>query len=143
MPDKLTETLVEALKLAMASPAEQRLYRSGKLAGLFASRAGVSGEAAGRALREQLLEVVRVETKGKTAIEWVRLTPQGLNFVYEHDSPLRLLEEIADLLHTTREGMPLWMTQIQQQWRTAGERLAADVRQLAQRIEALTVRVDE
>jgi hypothetical protein len=143
MADKVTEILVEALKQAMAVTDEQRLYRSGKLAGLFPSRTGASADAAGRALREQFLEVVRVETKGKTAIEWVRITPQGLNFVYDQESPVRVLEEVADLLHTTREGLPLWMTQMQQEWRTAGERLAAEVRQLAQRLDALTRRVEE
>lgn len=143
MPDKITEVLVDALKQAMAVPDEQRLYRSGKLAGLFPSRAGASAEAATRALNDKLLEVSRIETKGKTAIEWVRLTPHGLNFVYEHESPLRVLEEVRDLLHVTREGMPLWMTKIQQEWNAAGERLADDVRQLAQRLDALTRRVDE
>jgi hypothetical protein len=143
MADKVTEILVEALKQAMAVTDEQRLYRSGKLTGLFPSRTGAAAEAAGRALSEQLLEVTRVETKGKTAIEWVRITPQGLNFVYDRESPIRVLEEVADLLHTTREGLPLWMTQMQQEWRTAGERLAAEVRQLAQRVDALTHRVEE
>lgn len=143
MPDKITEILVDALKQAMAVPEEQRLYRSGKLTGLFPSRTGGSGEAAARALNDRLIEVVRVETKGKTAIEWVRLTPQGLSYVYEQENPIRVLEEVRDLLSTTREGMPLWMTQIQQDWQAAGERLAADVRQLAQRLDALTRRVDE
>src|SRR5690349_7939914 len=59
--DKLTETLVDALKLALAEPGEQPLFKSGKLAGLFASRVGVNAEAAARALEERLLEVVRTE----------------------------------------------------------------------------------
>ena len=47
--DKATDILVEALKLAAAEPGEQRLYKSGKLEGLFASRSGQSAEAAARA----------------------------------------------------------------------------------------------
>src|SRR2546421_715129 len=52
--DKEIEALVDALKLALAEPGEQRLYKSGKLDGLFAGRVGVNGEAAARALREKV-----------------------------------------------------------------------------------------
>ena len=68
---KLTQALVEALKQALSDSAEHRLFRSGKLAGLFAGRAGVNAEAAAQALRDGLLEVTRTETKGKTTTEWV------------------------------------------------------------------------
>ena len=40
--DKLTEVLLEALKQALAEPGEQRLFRSGKLPGLFSSRSGTA-----------------------------------------------------------------------------------------------------
>src|SRR5262249_31165129 len=75
--DRVEDTLIAALKAALAEPGEQRLYRSGKLPGLFATRSGANAEAAGRALRDGLLEVVRTETKGKLSVEWVRLTPAG------------------------------------------------------------------
>src|SRR5579872_663098 len=70
--DKVTETLLEALKRGLARPGEHRLYKSGKLDGLFPGRAGAGGEAAARALREGLIETARTETKGKTVIDWVR-----------------------------------------------------------------------
>ena len=63
--DRVTEALLEALRLALCTPGEQRLYKSGKLDGLFPGRAGVNGEAAARTLREGLLEVTRTETRGK------------------------------------------------------------------------------
>ena len=85
--DRVMEVLLQALKSAQARPEEQRLYRSGKLAGLFGSRVGPSGEAAARALREGLLEVVRTETKGKTVLDWVRLTPAGVEFIHDNESP--------------------------------------------------------
>src|SRR3954452_12143973 len=51
MPDRVTEVLTAALKQALADhPAEQRLYKSGKLEGLFPGRGGAGGEAAARAL---------------------------------------------------------------------------------------------
>jgi hypothetical protein len=143
MADKITEALLEALKQALAAPAEQRLYRSGKLPGLFASRSGANAEAASRALRDGLLEVAHTETKGKTAIEWVRITPGGVDFVHEHESPVRVLEELRDTLQMTREGMPVWVLQMQQELREAGSRLADNVQRLSQRLDALSRRVDE
>ena len=67
--DKATEALIDALKQCLADPAEQRLFKTGKLDGLFASRGGANSEAAARAVQEGLLEVVRTETKGKTTID--------------------------------------------------------------------------
>lgn len=143
MADKTTETLLEALKQALAQPAEQRLYRSGKLPGLFAGRSGTSAEAAGRALKEGLLEVSRTETKGKTVAEWVRITPRGVDFVHEHESPVRVLEELRDTLQMTREGIPVWVLQLQQELRDAGSKLVENVERLSQRFDVLSRRVDE
>src|SRR5439155_25136611 len=78
--DKVMETLLEALKQALAEGGEQRLYRSGKLPGLFAGRGGLNAEAAARAVRDGLLEVVRTESRGKVTTEWARLTPRGVAF---------------------------------------------------------------
>src|SRR5262249_26176744 len=82
--DKVTPILIEALRQAAAEAGEQRLYKSGKLSGLFPGRAGANAEAAAQALRDGLLEVVRTETKGKTTIEWVRVTPKGVEFLHNH-----------------------------------------------------------
>ncbi len=49
MSDRTTELLLDALKRALAAPGEQRLYKSGKLEGLFPSRTGSAAEAAERA----------------------------------------------------------------------------------------------
>lgn len=141
--DKVTLALLEALKQSLAQPGEQRLYRSGKLAGLFAGRGGANGDAAARALREGLLEVVRTETKGKATFEWVRLTPAGVNFIHDHESPVRVLEELRTILQLTREGMPGWLEQMRQEVQALGGRLAEDVQRLMQRLDALSQRVDE
>src|SRR5438309_354876 len=82
-------------------PGEQRLFRSGKLPGLFPGRGGPSAEAATRALHEGLLEVVRTEAKGKTSTEWVRLTPRGVDFLHDHESPARVLEELRQVLQAS------------------------------------------
>src|SRR6185369_5030455 len=89
-----TELLLEALKAAIVNRCEHRLFRSGKLAGLFPSRAGTSSEAALLAVREGLLEVARTETRGKIVTEWVRATPKAVSFVHDHDSPKSVLKEL-------------------------------------------------
>src|SRR5438094_807656 len=102
MSDKANQTLVDALKQALAEPTEQPLYKSGKLDGLFAGRVGVNGEAASLALRDGLLEVVRTETKGKLTIEWVRPTPRAVEFLQQHDSPIQALKDLQAILQTNR-----------------------------------------
>src|SRR5262245_30501200 len=101
-----TELLLDGLKAAINTPGEHRLFRSGKLAGLFPSRAGLSAEAAVLAVRTGLLETVRSETRGKAVTEWVRVTPRAVAFVHEHDSPKSVLRELKDVLDATRSGGP-------------------------------------
>ena len=43
--DKVTDALIDALKLALAGPTEQRLFKSGKLEGLFSGRTGINADA--------------------------------------------------------------------------------------------------
>ncbi len=68
--ERTTQILVEALHQALARGDEQRLYKSGKLEGLFPRRTGAAGDAAALALRDGLLEPLRTETKGKTTIRY-------------------------------------------------------------------------
>src|SRR3954466_9682026 len=131
--DRISEALLHALRQALAGDAgprdgEQRLYRAGKLAGLFPGRAGSNGKAAAQALREGLLEVVRTETRGKTCIEWVRLTPQGVDFLHEHESPLRALEELRAVLKSNREAVPVWLESMRQELRQLSDRLEETAR---------------
>jgi AcrR family transcriptional regulator len=141
--DKVTLTLVDALEQARAGAVEQRLYKSGKLAGLFPGRTGVGGEAATRALREGLLEVVRTETKGKTIIEWARLTPRGVNFLKDHESPERILEELRSALQTAREGIPAWQAEMRLNLQALAERITQDGQRYLQSLEALSRRVED
>jgi hypothetical protein len=141
--DRVFDTLVEALKQALAAPGEQRLFRSGKLPGLFASRAGVNAEAAGRALRDGLLEVLRTEAKGKTVTEWVRLTPKGVDFLHSHESPVRALEELYGVLKTTQDNIPVWMADLRRRLQELGTQLTEEVLNWTHRLEALSRRVEE
>lgn len=144
MTDRVTDVLNAALKEALVDPtAEHRLYKSGKLDGLFPGRGGVGGEAAARALAEGLLEPVRTETKGKTTIEWVRLTPRGVEYVGECESPAAALHGLRDALRANQQAVPIWLADMRATLRALDERLATDAQKWQQRLDALTRRVEE
>jgi hypothetical protein len=143
MIDKATETLLDALKKAMLAPGEQRLFKSGKLDGLFPGKAGLNAAAAAQAIRDNLLEVARTETKGKTTIEWVRLTPKGVELVHHHESPTRAMDELQDALHITLDGVPVWMAGVRQELQALGQRLTDEVQNVCHRLEVLSQRVAE
>ena len=143
MADKVTQILLDALKTAIAEPGEQRLFRSGKLPGLFGGRSGINGEAAARALGEGMLEVVRSETKGKLGVDWVRPTPRGVHFVHEHESPLRALEDLRELLKVSREGLPLWLAEMRRDLAALGTRLSAESERWTHRLETISQRIEE
>jgi hypothetical protein len=50
--DKVTETLLDALRQALAESREQLLFKIGKQPGLFAGKSGANSEASARALRD-------------------------------------------------------------------------------------------
>src|SRR5580698_3371125 len=110
-----TELLLDALKTAIATPGEHRLFRSGKLRGLFYSKVGLAMEASLVALRERLLETVRTEVKGKIIIEWVQATPKAMTFIDENDSAKSILRELKGVLATTRAGIPQWLMDVKQE----------------------------
>jgi hypothetical protein len=141
--DKITEILVEALRQALAEPGEQRLFKSGKLTGLFPGRGGANAAAAARALQESLLEIVRTEVKGKTTLEWVRITPHGVDFLHSHESPVRALEELRAALQTTQQGVPVWLADMHRDLQALSGRLTLEVQRLTHRLEALSQRVEE
>jgi hypothetical protein len=141
--EKVTQALLEALRLALAAGAEQRLYRSGKLDGLFPSRAGAAGEAAQQALRANLLEVVRTEARGKVELDWVRLTPAGVDYLHEHESPVAALHELRAALRANQQAVPLWLGEMHGTLREVGERLSGDAGRWERRLSALERRVDE
>lgn len=143
MNDKANESLVEALRRAMAEPREQRLFRSGKLAGLFPSRGGANSEAAMRALHDGLLEVIRTDTRGKTATEWVRLTPQGVSFLHEHDSPVQALTELRELLEGAQNALPGWLAGMQQDLQKLSITLTENAEHWSSHLQALSGRVEE
>ncbi|MCI0376915.1 MAG: hypothetical protein L0215_04870 [Gemmataceae bacterium] len=140
--DKVTGILVEALRLGVEG-GEQRLYRAGKVPGLFAARNSLTAEIAARALDDGLLEMVRSETKGKTTTEWVRVTPIGVAFLLEHDSPVKVLDELRGFLQTSQDGIPIWVADFQRQLVQLSQRVTGEVEAMGRRLEVLAGRVME
>lgn len=140
--DRVTDVLLEALRQALAEGGEQRLYRGGKLAGLFPARIGAAGEAASQALRDGLIEVVRTETKGRTVIEWVRLTPRGVEYLHQQESPLAALRELRHVLAVNGEALPAWLAEMKVSLGEVAERVEREARRWGERLDALSRRVD-
>jgi hypothetical protein len=141
--NRVQEIVIEALQQALAVSAEVRLYKSGKLDGLFAGRAGVNGDAAALALRDGLLEVSRTETKGKANIEWVRLTPRGVEFLHEHQSPVRALHDLRETLRHNQDAVPEWLADMRTGLKALDEQLTAEAEQWTRRLDALARRLED
>jgi hypothetical protein len=141
--DRVRDALLDALGRALTAGGEHRLFKAGKLDGLFAARAGASGEAASRALADGLLERARLEVKGKTEIEWVRVTPRGVEYLHEHESPVRALHELQTTLRANQNAIPVWLDQMQAALRRMSEQLTADAGRWVEQLQALDRRVGE
>lgn len=141
--EKITIALLEGLRLALADPNEHRLFKSGKLDGLFPSKSGITGDAASEAVRAGYLETVRSEEKGKIRIDWVRLSPKGVEFIHRHDSPRVVLGEMKEMLHDARLGAPKFLESMLDQLHTLGKSFAEEMQTYLKRLEALSIRVEE
>lgn len=143
MEDRKSDILLEALRRGLADTGEHRLFKSGKLDGLFPAKTGPSGDAAAEALREGFLERVRTEVKGKISIDWVRLAPLGVDYIYRHDSPRAVLEEMRGLMSEAKSGVPGWLQAILQELQTLSKTFGDEMLRYLKRIDALTKRVEE
>jgi hypothetical protein len=141
--DKIKEVLLAALKQGIAEEGEQRLYRTAKLPGLFSGKTSLNAEVAAQAVSDGLLEIVRTETKGKTATDWVRVTPRGVDYVLQHESPVRALDELRSVLEVNKEGLPLWLAEIRQSVHEMSSRLTQEVQGITRRLDGLSERVLE
>jgi hypothetical protein len=140
--DQQTDLILHALKQAIAEPTEHRLFRSGKLEGLFPSRTGPSATAALQALSEGLLETVRTESKGKLLIEWVTATDKAMSYVTSHDSPKAVLRDLREVLGTTRAAVPDWLAQSKKAIETLHQQIDQQAAETLRRLDLLADRVE-
>jgi hypothetical protein len=141
--ERVPSELLEALRKALADPSEHRLYKSGKLAGLFAGKGGTAGIAAAQALRDGLLEITRTETRGKVSIDWARLTPRGVDYLYQWESPVQTLHALRETLAANRDTLPAWLAGMTATLNELEHRLTAEAEQWRLRFEGLERRIDE
>jgi hypothetical protein len=140
--EPLPPILLEALRSAATHDGELRLYRSGKLPGLLPARTTACAAAAAQALRDGLIEVVRTEARGKTTVEFVRVTPRGIDCVVQHDSPVRALDELRQVLQVNRENVPLWLTSLREEIDALSQRMLDEVTRIGRRLDRLAEHVE-
>src|SRR5947209_12176894 len=140
--DPVHAILLDALRTAARQPGELRLYRSGKLPGLMPARTAAHVEAATQAVRDGLIEGIRTETRGKTAVEFVRITPRGVDFVLRHNSPARAMDELRDALALNVQELPAWIAELRQELDTLSRRMLDEVTRIGQRLDRLAAHVE-
>jgi hypothetical protein len=136
--DRQKFALLEALKAAARHRGEVRLYRRGKLPGLFGQRTRLNAEVANLAVTGNLLEVTRVEAIGKTTLEWVRITQKGLDLLLEIESPVRALEELREALVLNQKGLPVWLAQVHGRLDELKQRITEEAEEIHRRLEQLS-----
>lgn len=142
-PDpRLQSLILDGLRGALAGPGEHRLFRAGKFQGLFVSRAGAAGEAAEAALNAGFLDKVRTETRGKTLVEWVKLTPRGVDYLHAHESPQAVLRDLHETLQLTRDGVPTVFDGFRTDLHELSKRLELALASVLTRLDTLTARVE-
>src|ERR1051325_1492078 len=141
--DRQRFALLEALKTAALEKGEVRLYRRGKLIGLFEHRTRANAELANQAIANGLLEMTRVEPAGKTNVEWVRITQLGIDFLLESESPARAMDELREQLAINQNGMPAWLAQINARVDALASQLVAEVADIRKRLEQTAQHVSD
>lgn len=137
-----TELMLDALKTALATPGEHRLFRAGKLAGLFPARTGTAAEASLQALHDGLLETTRTELKGKLVTEWVRATPKAVEFVHEHDTTRSILRELKEVLNATGTGVPAFLVEAKAELAALSANFEARAAAMLSRLDDLAKRCE-
>jgi hypothetical protein len=140
--DRAKQILVDALRGGV-DRAEMRLYRAGKIPGLFTGKTSLNAELARHAVEQGLIEIVRAEIKGKAPIEFVRVTAKGVEFVLGAESPVRAIEELKAALEANNDGMPVWLAELRAQVDDLGRRFLIEVGEIKQRFEAMSTRVND
>lgn len=140
--DRAKQLLVDSLRAGI-DRAETRLYRAGKIPGLFSGKTSQNAELARQAVAEGLIEIVRADVKGKAPIEYVRVTAKGVDFVLQADSPVRAVEELKALLELNQQGAPVWVAEMQRQVDDLARRFAFEMEAIRSRLDAAMSRVNE
>jgi hypothetical protein len=97
--DKLTQQIIDALSRAAADPGGHPLFATKADRGLFPATAK---PAAQKCLADELVRVIRTETKGKSPRELYGLTDRGWEFLLAGVNPKQVLEDFVRVLEARR-----------------------------------------
>lgn len=101
MADRSAQLLLEGLSRLAGQSAPLPLL--GKDA-IFPATA--AGKEAARLCKDQnLITVVRTEGRGKSSVEYCRITPQGMEFLTAQQSPRQALENLVDTLEARQDQL--------------------------------------
>lgn len=140
--DRAKQQLVDALRAGI-DRGELRLYRAGKLPGLFSGKTSLNAELARHAVALGLIEITRADIKGKAAVEFVRVTAKGVEFVVDADSPVRALDELKAVLAVNEAGVPAWLAELRDQVDDLSRRFLGEVASLTDKFNSLAGRVHD
>ena len=102
--DKSFTLMVEGLARAATAPQGVPLFGQRKTPGLFARNAAAQ-TAAQRCLETGYLQVVGVETKGKSAFDLCTITEKGVGFLLRQTSPQQVLDTLTQAV-TAQQACP-------------------------------------
>lgn len=141
--DQRKLALIEALKIGAQAGGEIPLYRRGKAPGLFAHRTRANADIASQAVADGLLEAARVESVGKTSVEWMRVTRKGFAYLLDSESPARALDELREALSINEQGLPKWAAELRGRIDELSTQVAAEVAAMRERLEQMSRTVAE
>lgn len=103
--------IIDALERAVTEPDGLPLVASKAAPGLFPSTAAGKKDAEGARLAGYF-DVVRRETRGKTAIEFVGLTEKGLAALLEHVQPKPVLAALLAAIERCEKRLDSWVDEV-------------------------------
>ncbi|HYV36109.1 MAG TPA: hypothetical protein VE988_10425 [Gemmataceae bacterium] len=113
MADKSSQLVLDALGKAAVDPAGVPLFQQKTAAGLFAGTA-LARQAAQRCKEQDLLRVVRTESRGKAVQEVVAITPKGLEHLLGQSNPRQLLQDLVRAVEGRQQQLNEWIAAAKQ-----------------------------
>src|SRR5262249_38414015 len=116
-PPKYQSLLLAGLAQSYASPGMLSLHSTRSQPGLFPASA-LGKAAAAAAMQSDWLQSVRIETKGKTTINYVKLTEAGSQYLLEQTDPKPLLDQVQSTLKAEDVRLQNVQAQVRDAFRT-------------------------
>jgi hypothetical protein len=113
LADKSSQLVLEALSRAALDPDGLPLFGQKAAPGLFAGGT-LARNVAQRCKDQDLLRVVRTETRGKSVREVVTITPKGLDHLLNERQPRQVLEDLVRAVEARKQQLGDWIASARQ-----------------------------